>query len=206
MRISIKLVVGLFLLALLLGIAGVAGTSALMTDRFEATSEGQALLQMNIEVAAAVLAIAFGALALLVQQRAADRVVADTIDRRLTRIVTEVGSLLDTLEQLEADPTVPTRFIWRRSAWAAAERYFGEHLDVPGLFYALENFYMAADALRDADHDRARYIWNHGDGDADTIGRIVTRHTTNLLDASRTLSLALADAGHHVPTARLPGT
>jgi hypothetical protein len=161
----------LFVLAIATGIAGITGTSALLNDAFEATPEGQGILQINVEVASNLLAFAVGALVFTMQlrRRAAEKIAAEedrlaqieaTTARKMERIVKEIDQLARTHAALVADIHAPKRFIWDRSAWISAVDHLRDHLTQPGLFYALERFYLAADALRDADHDRALHIWN----------------------------------------------
>lgn len=167
--VSFRSVFALFLLAIIIGMAGISGTSAVLPDSFEAKPEGQAILQINVEVASVLLSLAIGALIFRFEQRRKEREAAEAVtaeqarihaitQRRMHRIVHEVARLAERHAELSAGIYEPVRYIWKRSAWYSAEEHLREHLTKPGLFYALENFYMSADALRDADHDRALHI------------------------------------------------
>lgn len=198
----------LFLLAIVSGLAGIFGTSMLLSDAFERTPEGQSILQLNVEIAAALFAIAFGAAILIKEQerREAERQaelerketerlaelareeaeLATRTDRKLRRIVDEVHRLKITHDELAAHIYAPVRYIWRRGAWISAVKHMEEHLTQPGFLYALETFYLAVDALRDADHDRALHIWNHSGRwpwsarlSKGTVQNMVTRHLVN---------------------------
>jgi hypothetical protein len=203
-------VVLLFVMAIVAGIGGITGTSRLLSDAFERTPEGQAILAINVEVSASLHAVTFGYLVVVIQQqrdRAAMAVaeqaeaerLAQATDRKMRRIALEIAELARTHERLVANPLAETRFIWRRAAWYAAERHLAEYLTEPGLFYALENFYMAADALRDADHDRALHLWDKGWRGRAKARKIVTRHLDNFTEAYAKVVEALTAAGYPTP-------
>jgi hypothetical protein len=161
----------LFVLAVIVGVAGIELTSALLNDEYERTPSGQGILQINIELASNLFAFAVAGLALVFQlrRRAAEKLraaeeaqaeIEKVTARKMARCVKEIAQLSETHAKLKADIHAPTRDIWDRSAWDSGRDHFTDHLHEPGLFYALDRFYMAADALRDADMHRAQHIWN----------------------------------------------
>lgn len=218
-----RFAIAMLVLSILIGVSGISVTSAILSDSFEKTPAGQQMLGINVEIVSNTLALALFGFA-FVQERERERKrkeeaasehqkeIDAVTQRRLGRIVNEIETLEETMRDLtEHGIHSLDRHIWERAAFDSAKNHLEEHANtMPGLYFALDKFYMAVDALREADwerakHNRRRMTWlGRRLHSREATEHIVVKHIENFMVKLEAVRKVMADYGYTPQTIAAP--